>query len=191
MKKLLPSTALRCLLPRRRVLILQPRHISSLSQSDIDRLLSKPTWSVQTLLPSGLQDSTTDAVPSTQLRHLLRLSALPPPSDPEEEAKMLETLNTQLNFVKKIQEVDTSGVVPLGSLRDETAEAQKENEIGLDDLEEAFGREETKGRHYKRIRRKQDLPVDTKGAEDWDVLGHAERKVGKFFVVENAKDTGS
>ena len=104
---------------------------------------------------------------------------------------MLRTLNAQLHFVREMQKVDTAGVEPLCSLRDETAQAQKENEIGLDDLKEAFGQEEIKGKHHKRIRRRPGIEVDTKGAEDWDVLGHAERKVGNFFVVESTRDVQS
>lgn len=176
---------------RRMGITFQARHNSSLSENEIKQLLSNPTWSVKSLLSSEDREQAADAVSSNQLRHLLRLSALPPPSSQEEEAKMLKTLNTQLQFVREIQKVDTECVEPLRSLRDETVEAQKENEIGLDDLKEAFSREEVKGKHYRRIRRRQDLKVDTKGAEDWNVLGHAERKVGKYFVVENTKDTGS
>ncbi|KAI9707866.1 MAG: hypothetical protein M1820_004472 [Bogoriella megaspora] len=167
------------------------RKSSSLSASDIERLLSKPTWSVKSLLPCGDQDQAIDSVSSNQLRHLLRLSALPPPSTQEEEAKMLKTLNTQLRFVREIQKVNTSNVAPLPSLRDETAEAQKDAEIGMEELEEAFSNEQVIGKHYKRIRRNVDRPVDTKSSEEWEVLGHTDRKVGNFFVVENTKDQGS
>lgn len=104
---------------------------------------------------------------------------------------MLDILSSQLHFVSEIQKINTDKVQPLGSLRDETQEGQKEREIGLDDLQKALSLEEIKGKHYKRIRRRQDLSVDTKGVEEWDVLGHAERKVGRFFVVESTKDTES
>ncbi|KAF2236652.1 hypothetical protein EV356DRAFT_64030 [Viridothelium virens] len=170
---------------------LHARHSSSLSDSDIKHLLSTPTWSVKSLLPTDGHDQAADGVSSNQLRHLLRLSALPPPSSPEEETHMLRTLDTQLHFVREIQKVDTEEIVPLRSLRDETAEARKECEIGLDDLKEVFDQEVTMGKHHLRIRRRQNFRVDTDGAEDWDVLAHAERKVGRFFIVENAKDTES
>lgn len=99
---------------------------------------------------------------------------------------MLKTLSSQLHFVKEIQSVDTSGVEPLRSIRDETREAEKEVEITMDDLKEAFAKEERVGRSG-RLRRRKDLPVDTDGAEDWDVLGYASRRVGRYFVVESGK----
>jgi Asp-tRNA(Asn)/Glu-tRNA(Gln) amidotransferase C subunit len=126
-----------------------------------------------------------------QLHHLLRLSALPQPASPEEEAEMLKTLHAQLHFVRDIQSVDTEGVEPLQSIRDESEEGIKEATIGMEDLKEAFLAEETKGRN-QRPRRKRDQPVDTKGVEDWDVLGRASKKVetpfGKFFVVGSGKE---
>lgn len=102
---------------------------------------------------------------------------------------MLKTLSSQLHFVKEIQKVDTTGVIPLRSLRDETKAGMKEQEIGLEDLKGALEQEEMRGTYYKRTRRRQDASVDTKGAEDWDVLGSAERKVGRYFVVETGKTT--
>ena len=89
--------------------------------------------------------------------------------------------------MREIQSVDTKGVEPLRSIRDETREAEKEIEINMEDLKEAFAREEKVGR-MGRVRRRKDLPVDTKGAEDWDVLGHATRRVGRYFVVESGKE---
>ena len=132
------------------------------------------------------EDSETPTITPKQLHHLLRLSALPAPESKEEEQKMLKTLSSQLHFVREMQSVDTSGVEPLRSIRDETREAEKEIEVTMDDLKEAFAKEERVGRSG-RLRRRRDLPVDTEGAEDWDVLGHASRRVGRFFVVENGK----
>jgi Asp-tRNA(Asn)/Glu-tRNA(Gln) amidotransferase C subunit len=100
------------------------------------------------------------------------------------EEKMLDTLSAQLHFVGEIQQVDTSGVRPLRALRDETVAAGEEHTISLETLMEALANEEFVGKHYKRIKRKTE-PVDSKEAEDWDVLGSAERKVGKYFVVES------
>lgn len=100
---------------------------------------------------------------------------------------MLQTLNSQLHFVTEIQNVDTTGIEPMRSIRDETREAEKENEINLEDLKEAFAKEEIVGRS-RRLRRRKDSPVDTQGAEDWDVLGQASRKVGRYFVVESGKE---
>lgn len=151
---------------------------------DVTQLLATPTWSISSLLPT---DSSTSApsVSSTQLRHLLRLSALPPPKDAAEEEAMLATLSSQLHFVRQIQEVDTTGIEPLHSLRDETAAGESEAELGLDALKEALGREEVRGKFHKRIRRRAE--VDEKG-DQWDVLGSASKKTGRYFVVEGGKD---
>lgn len=99
---------------------------------------------------------------------------------------MLETLSSQLHFVREIQSVDTTGVEPLRSLRDETAAGKEEAELGLNALRDALSREEIIGKHHKRIRRRRsnDAVIES---SDWDVLGSAERKVGRFFVVEGGK----
>ena len=102
---------------------------------------------------------------------------------------MLSTLSSQLHFVREIQGVDTSNIEPLQSLRDESEIGRTEATIGLDELKQAFDKEDIKGQYYTRIRRRQD---DKEAAEqmcdEWDALGHAERKVGKYFVVEGGKD---
>ncbi|GIZ40931.1 hypothetical protein CKM354_000425100 [Cercospora kikuchii] len=151
---------------------------------DIDQLLSRPTWSVSSLLPSSSSSSSTPEITPKQLHHLLRLSALPPPKDATEEQKMLSTLSSQLHFVKDIQQMDTTGVEPLRSLRDETKQGEKEAELGLDALKVALENEEIRGRWHKRIRR-QRKPADS---QRWDVLGCASKKVGRYFVVEGGKD---
>jgi Asp-tRNA(Asn)/Glu-tRNA(Gln) amidotransferase C subunit len=99
---------------------------------------------------------------------------------------MLDTLAAQLHFVGKIQEVDTTGVEPLRAIRDETAAAEEEQTISLTTLADALKNEKTIGTHYKRIQR-DTTPVDAKDAEDWDVLGSAERKAGKYFLVESER----
>ena len=101
---------------------------------------------------------------------------------------MIRTLESQLHFVRAIQRVDTDGVRPLQSIRDETAEAEQENEITLESLKDAFAKEETVPGRTRRIRRRKDVPVDTKGVEDWDALAQAPKKVGRYFVVETGKD---
>jgi hypothetical protein len=92
--------------------------------------------------------------------------------------------------VRDIQNVDTEGVEPLQSIRDETEEGIKEATIGMEDLKHAFNNEEIKGRN-RRPRRKRGQPVDTKGVEDWDVLETAGVKVelggSRYFVVRSAK----
>ena len=154
---------------------------------DVDDLLFKPTWSVRSLMPSEHQSMEAQNITSKQLRHLLRLSALPPPKDAEEEEKMLSTLSSQLHFVKEIQKVDTTGVEPLRSLRDETMEGEREAEIGMDAMKDALAKEEIRGRHHKRIRRRRD-PAVIKEDDEWDPLGTASKTSGRFFVVEGGKN---
>ncbi|KAI9820770.1 MAG: hypothetical protein M1827_005140 [Pycnora praestabilis] len=165
----------------------QQKPSPGLQSDEIDSILSKPTWSVRSLLPTSSQVSKELGVAPKQLHHLLRLSALPQPETLEEESNMLRTLDSQLHFVREIQNVDTAGIEPLQSIRDETQEAEKENEITVEQLKEAFAKEEVIGSR-RRIKRRRDLPVDTKGAEDWDVLGQASKKVGRYFVVDSEKD---
>lgn len=98
---------------------------------------------------------------------------------------MLETLASQLYFVQEIQKVDTTGVEPLRALRDESLESEKANEVTLASLKEALDQEEVVGEHYKRLRRKQDQINIADNPEGWKPLHHAERKVGKFFVVDS------
>ena len=99
---------------------------------------------------------------------------------------MLDTLAAQLHFVGKIQEVDTTDVEPLRAIRDETAEAEEEQTITVTTLLDALKSEKVIGTHHKRVQR-DTTPVDAKDVEDWDVLGSAERKAGKFFVVESER----
>lgn len=93
--------------------------------------------------------------------------------------------------MRDIQSVNTDGVEPLQSIRDETEEGIKDITIGLDDLREALQAEEIKGRN-KRPRRKRDERVDTNGVEDWNVLGTASKKVetplGRYFIVKSGKE---
>ncbi|KAI7359382.1 hypothetical protein KC320_g414 [Hortaea werneckii] len=152
---------------------------------DVSELLAKPTWSVASLLPSKSEASSVPEISSNQLHHLLRLSALPPPKSPEEEQKMLSTLSAQLHFVKDIQAVDTTGVEPLRSLRDETANGEAQAELGVEALEDALEKETVRGKYHKRIRRNRD--VAEKQTRDWDPLATAQKKVGRFFVVEGEK----
>lgn len=152
----------------------------------VEKLLKTPTWSVSSLLPPDTPQPDAPKISSTQLHHLLRLSALPLPESREEEAKMLETLSAQLHFVGEIQQVDTSGVVPLRAIRDETIANEEAQAVTLDSLKDALAQEEVIGKHYRRVKRKTDR-IDAKEVEDWDVLGNAERKVGKYFVVESER----
>jgi Asp-tRNA(Asn)/Glu-tRNA(Gln) amidotransferase C subunit len=152
---------------------------------DVDALLSKPTWSVSSLLPPKESSPDSPPISSKQLHHLLRLSALPPPKDEQEEAEMLKTLSSQLHFVKEIQKVDTTGVEPFRSLRDETEAGEKEAELGLDALKEALAQEDVRGKYHKRIRRRR---AASQATASWDPLQTAQRKVGRYFVVEGGKE---
>jgi len=100
---------------------------------------------------------------------------------------MLATLSSQLHFAKEIQKVDTTGVEPLRSLRDETRAGEEEAELGLDRLRAALDEEEVRGKFHRRIRR---MKRPERGDEEdgWDVLSAAERKVGRVFVVEGGKE---
>lgn len=155
------------------------------SYIDLKELLSKPTWSVARLLPPKTGKSDQSAVSSKQLRHLLKLSALPPPKDDQEEAKMLETLSAQLHLVKEIQTIDTAGVEPFRGLRDETAQGEHEAELGLTAMQNALAKEEIRGKHHRRIRRMRD--DGSPEYDEWDALATAERQVGRYFVVEGGK----
>ncbi|KAJ4381155.1 hypothetical protein N0V86_003502 [Didymella sp. IMI 355093] len=153
---------------------------------ELEELLAKPTWSVESLLPPKTRAPDAPEVTSKQLHHLLRLSALPLPETPEQEQKMLDTLAAQLHFVGEIQRVDTTGVKPLRAIRDETRAAEEEQTIGLGTLKEALAKEKTIGKWHRRIQR-DTTSVDAKDIEDWDVLGSAEKKAGKYFVVESER----
>jgi Asp-tRNA(Asn)/Glu-tRNA(Gln) amidotransferase C subunit len=148
---------------------------------DVEELLSKPTWAVASLLPKA-SDSDSNEVSSKQLRHLLKLSALPPPKDDSEEAKMLKTLSSQLHVVNEIQKANTTGVQPLQSLRDETAQGEQEAELGLEALKDALAAEDVRGKFHPRIRRRRDTSQTTK-KDEWNVLGSAGKKTGRYFVV--------
>jgi Asp-tRNA(Asn)/Glu-tRNA(Gln) amidotransferase C subunit len=152
----------------------------------LEQLLAEPTWAVESLLPPKTRAPDAPRITSKQLHHLLRLSALPPPETPEAEQKMLDTLDAQLHFVGKIQEVDTSGVEPLRAIRDESEAAEQEQTITVETLAGALEKEKIVGSHYKRIQR-DTTPIDASDVENWDVLGSAERKAGKYFVVESER----
>ncbi|KAI1105057.1 hypothetical protein F4804DRAFT_158047 [Jackrogersella minutella] len=169
------------------------RRSSNSASQDLNITLAKPSWSVRSLLPSPGSETTT-ITPKT-LHHLLRLSALPPPKSVEEESQMLSTLESQLQFVRAIREVDTTRVEPLRAIRDETTQGMHEQTIGLEQLKEALGKEDVVG-HARRPRRRQreeerarkDMGGEEKEtvypeAEGWDVLAGASETAGRYFVV--------
>ena len=102
---------------------------------------------------------------------------------------MLSTLHSQLHFVREIQSVDTEGLEPLQSIRDETPEGINDITIGMKDLKEAFEKEDIVGRMGRPRRRREKLGVQE--VENWDVLREAKDKVktlsGEYFVVRSEK----
>lgn len=159
-------------------------------QRNIATMLSRPSWSIRSLREPSSSSSSTgppETITSKQLHHLLRLAALPLPRDAAEEATMLDTLQSQLQFVRAVQRVDTAGVEPLRAIRDETQDGVRANTITLEDLRPVLDREELVG-HYKRPRRIMDSADEgDEPAERWHVLGAASRRAGKYFVVESSK----
>ncbi|OKL62039.1 hypothetical protein UA08_02935 [Talaromyces atroroseus] len=169
------------------------RHYSAKSTSDdIAALLSKPTWSVQSLLPNTHDSTKPLSITTESLRRLLRLSALPQPVDKAEETKMLKTLESQIHFVRSIQDVETKGISPLQAIRDESREAVKESTIGLKTLKDALAKEKVTGRS-KRIQREAAIEDENTGhVEDdqWDgnALGSATKTAGSYPAF--AEDQG-
>ncbi|KAI1130335.1 hypothetical protein F5Y10DRAFT_263229 [Nemania abortiva] len=175
---------------------------------DLASLLSQPTWSVRSLLASEASSTAPEppTITSKTLHHLLRLTALPLPQTPDEEAQMLAMLCSQLHFVRAIQGVDTTGVAPLCVIRDETTRGLPAQTIGLAELREALEMEDVVG-HARRPRRRRtqklspaleqqssssgkEEGVEEQGQiskeEDWDVLGEAsETTKGRYFVVRS------
>ena len=185
------------------------------AEEDIKGLLSKPTWSVQSLLPDSSAKSQLPTVTPKQLHHLLRLSALPQPRDKKEEDDMLQTLESQIHFVKEIQRVDTTGVTPLRSIRDETEIGKRQYTVDLKDLESTLGREQRVGMMQKIHRKKADeweypdgrevregkqgkaSPGDPEygalAGDNWEgnALQAASKTQGDYFVVQSPSDHGS
>jgi len=162
----------------------------------IEKLLATPTWSVKSLLPKPNLAAKPEITPE-KLHHLLRLSALPLPATKEEESRMLKTLESQIHFVKEIQQVDTSGVEPLQAIRDETDEAVQEQTITLQDLEPYLAREEKIGPNGT-IRRRKDEDALEDGQSrrlrselNWNPFklgaGSEGRKKGDYFFVKRQK----
>ena len=98
-----------------------------------------------------------------------------------------------------MQRVDTTGVSPLRSIRDETNEAIAESEATVERLSGAFALEDGVGRLFRRVRRRtvEDDKEMGKGKEErerenadgngngnWDPLALAGRTAGRFFVVD-------
>ncbi|KAJ6108374.1 DUF726 domain protein [Penicillium sp. IBT 18751x] len=156
--------------------------------SNIESILAEPSWSVRSLLPDQSSEPSTPSVTPKQLHHLLRLSALPQPASAEEEQHMLKTLESQIHFVKEMQSVDTAGVEPLRSIRDESPAAVKEMTIGLDKLKDAIAKERVTGRR-RRVQRMQDERNTHPDGSAWDgnALGSASKIKGPYFFVDTGR----
>lgn len=100
---------------------------------------------------------------------------------------MISDLQSQLHFVQAIQRVDTEGVEPLQSIRDETKDAERENAVTVESLQDELSKEVVVGKRG-RIERNKDSRVNTSGVEDWDPLAHASQKRGRYFVVNTNED---
>lgn len=153
---------------------------------DIAAMLAQPSWSVKSLLEPTNGSHQEISITPKQLHHLLRLSALPLPESENEEARMIKDLQSQLHFVKAIQKVNTDGVKPLQSIRDETKHAERENMITFDSLKDEFDKEVVVGSR-RRITKVEAPPCDVENVKDWDPLGQAPKKLGRYFVVETDK----
>ncbi|RGP71598.1 hypothetical protein FLONG3_7090 [Fusarium longipes] len=178
-----------CRLALRRTIVVNlskstPARSVTTKSSAAASILEKPTWSVRSLLPSSPSSAPAEKITPSQLHHLLRLSALPLPTSPADEAAMINTLQSQLQFVRAVQRVDTTGVEPLRAIRDETPEARQELKIGLADLQEALDKEVRIG-HYQRAKRVREKIESN--AEKWDALSTASKTAGRYFVVESGK----
>ncbi|PHH77893.1 hypothetical protein CDD80_96 [Ophiocordyceps camponoti-rufipedis] len=153
-------------------------------------MLSSPSWSVYSLRtpePTTEQASlpAIESFSSVHLRHLLRLAALPPPRSEAEERAMIATLQSQLRFVRAVQSVDTAGVDPLCSIRDETVAGVEESTVTLEDVRRFLGEEVPVG-HHKRPTRKRSKDC-SEAKKGWDPLATAPKKAGKYFVVDCGK----
>ncbi|KAL9037766.1 MAG: hypothetical protein Q9180_003537 [Flavoplaca navasiana] len=152
-----------------------------------DFLPHHPTWSLQDLFQNRTGDAETQ-VSDKEVEHLLRLSALPIPKDLAEQQRMKKDLQSQLKFVKAIQEIDIpDSVKPLQSIRDETEEGMKEQEITVESLANEFAREDVVGIRG-RIRRKEGTKAVKGKDERWDPLALAPRTIGRYVAVNTAKD---
>jgi Glu-tRNAGln amidotransferase C subunit len=100
---------------------------------------------------------------------------------------MLKTLNSQLHFVREIQKLKTHSVNPLKCIRDESAEADLEREIGYEELKGALESGSVDRKYSAASRKGTGTPEAPNEPEDWDVLKQAERKAGRYFIVETGK----
>lgn len=101
---------------------------------------------------------------------------------------MLNTLESQIHFVKEVQKVDTTGIEPLVAIRDETAESIQEQTITLEKLRPYLDQEEKIGSNGTIRRRKPSEMVTNSGWDPFELGdGKESRKRGKYFFVKKEK----
>lgn len=158
---------------------------------DVAKLLRRPTWSL-TNLSSGEEDvakTISSEITSSKLQHLLRLSALPLAVSPEEQSSKSKALQTQLNFVRDVQNFDAAGSLPLQAIRDETRSAVKQRTIGVAEVAGFLLQEDYSGRNRRpRTRRGK---ASTPDSGNWDVLKTAAQTTGRHVIVGAAKENRS
>ncbi len=104
---------------------------------------------------------------------------------------MIADLQAQLRFVRAVQEVDTAGVEPLAALRDESEEGEREGTIGLEEMRGELGKEVVVGMRGRIVRRKGEEGQGEEGEGEQgglDLLAQAPRRLGRYVVVDTAKD---
>lgn len=179
------------------------RHSSTKATANSPFTFPEPAWTVHSFLPettSAVATADSISISPAQLSHFLRLAALPQPATAADQASMLETLTSQLRFVRAMQSVNTAGVTPLQALRDETPDAAAENTVGLEDpaVSEFLAREQRVGRMRRIVRAA--MPESGRGGgtgqrpdgDVWDgnALGQASKTVEGFFVVQTSPVDG-
>ncbi len=104
---------------------------------------------------------------------------------------MIADLQSQLRFVRAVQEVDTEGVEPLVALRDESEEGKREGTIGLEEMRGELGKEGVVGMRGRIVRRKREKGQGGEGEGEQgglDLLAQAPRRLGRYVVVDTARD---
>lgn len=176
------------------------RRIKAQIRDTDEQLFAQPTWSVRSLLPKT-DDPDASEITREKLHHLLKLSALPNPKTEEDEQRMLKTLQSQVHFVKEVQNINTKDVEPLVAIRDETHAAIQERTVTLQSLQPFLDAEEKVGINGTVRRKKDEGALDVEfenevrrpGRQlDFDpfTLGARpeDRTKGRFFFVTRRPD---
>ncbi|KAJ9143556.1 hypothetical protein NKR19_g6863 [Coniochaeta hoffmannii] len=100
---------------------------------------------------------------------------------------MIHVLQSQLLFVRDIQSVDTKGVEPLRSIRDETEAGMEEATVGVEQLQDILSQEVALGRS-RRPRRQKQMEKAPAEVDGWSPLQTASQTIGPYFVVRSGKN---